>query len=510
MPSLRLVLGDQLTPGLSSLRDADKKSDVILMGEVASEATYVRHHVKKIAFLFSAMRHFAGELEASGFTVRYLKIEAKNNPGSLFGAVEAALKAKKFDRVIVTEPGEYRLMAEMGEWEERLGLPVEIRPDDRFLASHEDFEQWAEGRKTLRMEYFYREMRKKSGLLMTAEGEPEGGAWNFDAENRKSLPKSLVLPERFWVEPDDITSDVLKTVAKRFDNHFGTLEPFHWGVTGDHAQAALDHFVDDCLLNFGDYQDAMAKGEPFLFHALISLYLNAGLLDPVAVCRRAEAAYYEGSAPLNAVEGFIRQIIGWREYIRGIYWLEMPDYKETNYFEADRPLPDFYWSGETDMVCMAEAIGQTRDHAYAHHIQRLMVTGNFALLAGLSPAEVNEWYLVVYADAYEWVELPNTHGMALFADGGRLASKPYAASGKYIDRMSDYCKSCRYSLKARSGEEACPFNVLYWGFLMDHEDKLRSNRRMGMIYRNLDRMDDTEKASIQETRDVFFKSIGIA
>lgn len=345
------------------------------------------------------------------------------------------------------------------------------------------------------MEFFYRDMRRLSGLLMDGE-EPAGGQWNFDHDNRKSLPKGERPPERRRFTPDAVTREVIDMVAHRFPAHFGDLEPFGWAVTRAEALEALDHFISDCLPNFGDYQDAMSQGNAFLYHSVISPYLNIGLLTPAEICARAEEAWRGGKAPLNAVEGFIRQILGWREYVRGLYWLKMPAYAETNALEACRPLPAFYWTGETEMNCLAQAIGDTKRHAYAHHIQRLMVTGNFALLAGLAPKEVEAWYLLVYADAFEWVELPNTHGMALFADGGIMASKPYAASGAYIDRMSDYCSGCRYRPDVKLGPKACPFNYLYWDFLIRNEAKLKANPRMAMPYRTLAKMDPARKADI--------------
>jgi len=374
-------------------------------------------------------------------------------------------------------------------------VPVEIREDDRFLCPRRDFAAWADGRRQLRMEYFYREMRKRYGLLLD-DGEPAGGAWNFDAENRKRLPDSVTPPTPPRFDPDAITEAVLDLVAARFGDHFGELMPFWFAVTAAQAEQAFDAFLASRLADFGDYQDAMRQDEAFLFHSVISLYLNAGLLQPLALCRKVEAAWRQGRVPLNAAEGFIRQIVGWREYVRGIYWREMPGYAETNALWASRPLPGFYWTGETDLNCLAQAIRQTRREAYAHHIQRLMVTGNFALLAGIAPKEVEEWYLAVYADAYEWVELPNTHGMTLFADGGLLASKPYAASGKYIDRMSDYCKHCRYDVKQSVGPTACPFNSLYWHFLADNREVLKGNPRLGMIYKTLDRMSEDKRAAL--------------
>ncbi|MEM7695884.1 MAG: cryptochrome/photolyase family protein [Pseudomonadota bacterium] len=499
MTTLRLVLGDQLDRQISSLSDL-APGDVILGCEVHEEATYVRHHKQKIAFLFAAMRHFFAALCEDGHTVEYFELGTHETFGD---AVAAAVRQHRATRVVVTEPGEYRVREAMRGWETALGVPVDIRDDDRFYADHATFRAFAEGRKSLRMEYFYRQMRKETGLLM-ADGEPVGGQWNFDHDNRKALPKDLTPPPLPTFAPDAITTAVLDLVAKRFGNHFGTLETFNWPVTRADALKALDDFIDNRLALFGDYQDAMKVGEPFLHHSLLSPLINAGLLRPREVCARAEAAYEAGQAPLNAVEGFVRQILGWREFIRGVYWLKMPDYATSNALDATRPLPDFFWTGETDMLCLAEAIGQTRDHAYAHHIQRLMVTGNFAMLYGVAPAEIEEWYLIVYADAYEWVELPNVHGMATFADGGVFASKPYAASGAYIDKMSDYCKSCRYKVKKKEGEEACPFNYLYWNFLIENQERLSKNSRMGMIYRTLQKMSDGKRDTIVADSKRFF------
>ncbi len=502
MTTLRVVLGDQLSRSLSSLADLDPGRDVVLMAEVAEETTYVRHHRKKIAFFLSAMRHFAEALTADGVTVDYVRLDDPDNTGSFTGEVRRAAARHGADRIVVTEPGEFRVLEMIEDWSRVTGLPVTLRDDDRFLCSRTRFNRWAEGRKQLRMEYFYREMRRETGLLMDGEA-PAGGQWNFDAENRKKLPADLVPPDRIGFPPDRITQDVIALVRARFSDHFGDLEPFRFAVTRDDALRALDHCIADCLPRFGDYQDAMKQDAPFLFHAVLSLYLNIGLLLPCEVCRAAEDAWKDGHAPLNAVEGFMRQILGWREYVRGLYWLKMPDYKTTNALKARRPLPAFYWTGETDMNCLRQAIGETKRNAYAHHIQRLMVTGNFALLAGLDPAEVNDWYMVVYADAVEWVELPNTHGMALFADGGVMASKPYAASGAYIHRMSDYCADCRYSPADKTGTTACPFNYLYWHFLIENRARLSGNARLGMIYRTLDRMDPARVAEIKRDAETF-------
>ena len=487
MATLRFVLGDQLHRRVSSLVDIEPEVDIVLIVEVAEEATYVRHHKQKIAFLFSAMRHFAEELREEGIRVGYVRLDDPANTSSFSGELARAVRAFRPERVVVTEPGEWRVWQSMQHWSGELGIPVEIREDNRFLCSRAEFARWGDGRRNLLMEEFYREMRRKTGFLMDGD-KPELGRWNFDRENRKPLPPRVEPPEPPTFEHDEITREVLDLVRDRFAGHFGALEPFRWAVTRADAQKAVAHFVEHRLASYGDYQDAMRQGTDFLYHSVLSPYLNAGLLTAGEVCREVERAYRAGHAPMNAAEGYIRQVIGWREYVRGVYWSRMPDLAATNALEATRPLPWFYWSGATEMNCLAECIRTTAEHAWAHHIQRLMVTGNFALLAGIRPAEVEEWYLVVYADAYEWVELPNVHGLILYADGGVLGSKPYASSGAYINRMSDYCRHCRFDVRKRTGPDACPFNYLYWDFMMRHEEKLARNPRMKMPFDTLRRM----------------------
>jgi len=498
MSALRLILADQLSESLASLQEIDKAHDVVMLCEVMEEASYVPHHPKKIAFLFSAMRHFAAELAACGVPVRYVKLDDVNNTGSFSGEVQRAIHELKSSTVVVTEPGEYRVLEMMKGWQKTLNIPVDILPDTRFLATHAEFAAWADGKKQLRMEFFYREMRKNYSILIENSGKPTGGDWNYDKDNRKPPKAGMKSPPRIRHKKSAITKDVLALVNERFSHHFGMLEPFHFAVTREQALMELDHFVTHLLPNFGDYQDAMVAGEPFLYHSLISSYLNAGLLLPLEICQKAEAAYRAGKAPLNAVEGFIRQILGWREYIRGIYWHFMPEYGERNMLNATRPLPKFYWGEPTHMFCVAEAVRHTRDHAYSHHIQRLMITGNFALLAGLDVKAVQKWYLAVYSDAYEWVEMPNTLGMALFGDGGVVASKPYAASGKYIHRMSNYCEQCRYDPDEMTGETACPFNALYWDFLVRHENIFRGNQRMPYVFSTWDKFAPEKQQAIRK------------
>ena len=506
MTTLIPVLGDQLSFDLSSLASADLADSIILMMEVDDETTYVRHHKRKIAFILSAMRHHAEALRQAGWTVDYVKLDDPDNAGSFTGEIARAVERHTPDRIIVTESGEWRVQAMLDAWETMFGIPVEILADTRFIATHREFDDWAEGRKAFRMEYFYRDMRRKTGLLMDGD-KPAGGEWNFDKENRKPAGNNLFVPAAPHYPADAVTQDVIDMVAVRFADHIGSLDNFGLAVTRTDALHALARFIDVALAQFGDFQDAMVTDQPLLWHALISPYLNNGLLDPLEICRAVEAEYRAGRVPINAAEGFIRQIIGWREYIRGIYWREGPDYGERNFLNAHRPLPGFYWTGETDMKCLSQAIGQTIDLAYAHHIQRLMITGNFAMLIGVDPKAVATWYLEVYADAYEWVELPNVLGMSQFGDGGLLGSKPYASSGAYIDRMSDYCGPCRYDVKQRTGPDACPFNALYWDFLARNEDKLGKNVRLAMPYRNWAKMEPATRTALRAQAAEFLQHL---
>ncbi len=499
--TLRIVLGDQVSHDLSALRDLDPARDVVLMAEVMAECTYVRHHKKKIVLVLSAMRHFAQALRDRGVPVDYIALDDPANTQSLRGEMLRAVARHRPARVVATECGEWRLEQDMRGWHDAVleaGEPIEvdIRDDTRFLCRKQEFRAWAAGRRGLRMEFFYREMRARHALLMEG-AEPAGGRWNFDPENRKPLPKSIRPPPVPSYPPDAITRAVMALVAERFADHFGDVEGFALPVTERDAAHALADFVTIRLPLFGDWQDTMKTGESTMYHALISTSLNTGLLDPLHACRAAETAWRTGLAPLNAVEGFVRQILGWREYVRGVYWLKVPEYRHLNGLDATRKLPWFYWTGETRMNCLHHGITDTRRHAYAHHIQRLMVMGNFALLAGLSPDEVDEWYLVVYADAYEWVEMPNVRGMALHADGGIMGSKPYAGSGAYINRMSDYCRGCHYDVKAAVGERACPFNALYWDFIARHEARFAPNPRMAMPVRTWAKMDPARQNALR-------------
>ena len=496
MSKLCVILGDQLSETLSALKDINKHDDVVLMCEVMEEATYVNHHPKKIAFIFSAMRHFAQTLRTQGYHVRYTTFDDPANQGSLTKELVRAIEDIKPSAIHLTEPGEWRVLRMFEDLKSQLSVPLTIYEDNRFLCSINAFNDWASGKKQLRMEYFYRMMRQKYRILIDDNGQPVGGAWNYDAENRNPAKHLSSFPKRLTYPADEITSDVLSLVAKHFSNNFGELYPFDLAVTRADALSEADYFMTHCLISFGDYQDAMLTGETTLYHAKLSFYLNAGLLLPLELAQMAEKAYLAQKAPLNCVEGFIRQIIGWREYVRGIYWHSMPNYQKMNYFGATRDLPAFFWGADTNMFCIKEVVRQTAEEAYSHHIQRLMITGNFALLAGLEPAQVCEWYLAVYADAYEWVELPNTLGMALYADGGLMASKPYASSGKYIHRMSNFCESCAYNPNDLLGEKACPFNALYWNFFKENEEKLKHNPRLRYAYMNWHKMTPDKKEAI--------------
>lgn len=450
---LLLVLGDQMDHGSALFDGADPKRDLVWMAEVAEESSHVWSHKARIVLFLSAMRHFRDELRARGWSVHYRELADMDNRGSLTAELAHAVACLRPDTVHVVEPGDWRVRQALTD----VCPQLQIVQDRHFLCTHEEFAQHAQGRKQLRMEYFYREMRVKHRVLMDGN-QPCGGSWNYDAENRQSFDERGpgLIPAPISFTPDETTRELMALVDDRFAGHPGSLARFDWPVNSAQAQEALQDFLDHRLTRFGAYQDAMWIAEPYLYHSRLSAALNLKLLDPRDVLHKAEEHYRQGRAPLPAVEGFIRQILGWREYVRGLYWRMMPGYLSANALQAHQPLPRFYWTGETEMLCLRETIRQTLEYGYAHHIQRLMVTGLFALLLGVDPKQVHEWYLAVYVDAVEWVELPNTIGMSQFADGGVMASKPYVASGKYIQRMSNYCTGCPHK------PEDCPFTTLYW------------------------------------------------
>ncbi len=503
---LVLVLGDQLDLNSAAFDGFDPAHDAVWMAEVTEEATHVWSHKARIVMFLAAMRHFRQALRQRGWTVHYHELGQGQGQSTLGAEVARSVRRLRPRRLIVVEPGEWRVRESLQAAARTLGVALEVREDRHFLCSQENFRRHAAGRKQLRMEFFYREMRRRHGVLMDGN-EPAGGVWNFDEENRQSFgrtgPGFLREPRSF--PPDALTREVMRRVEEQFPKHPGRLARFDWPVTAEQARLALEDFIAHRLAAFGRYQDAMWASndgqcraqEAYLFHSRLSAALNVKLLDPAAVIAAAEHAYRAGRAPLASAEGFIRQVLGWREYVRGIYWHFMPAYLEMNALQASGPLPRFYWTGETDMNCLRQVIGQTLDYGYAHHIQRLMVTGLFALLAGVRPQAVHEWYLAIYVDAVEWVELPNTLGMSQHGDGGLMASKPYIASGRYIQRMSNYCETCPYDPGQAVGNRACPFTTFYWDFLQRHEPFLRKNPRMAMQLRNLARLGPQDRAGIR-------------
>ena len=494
---LVLVLGDQLDLQSSALADFDPAQDVAWMAEVAEESTHVWSAKQRSALFLSAMRHFADGLRARGLPLDYTRLDDPDNRQSLAAELERAIARHRPGALVLTAPGDWRVLQALRAVAERHGLPLQLREDTHFFSTVREFAAHARGRKQLRLEYWYRELRRGHRILMDGD-QPVGGRWNFDADNREAFgkqgPGPLPAPERF--EPDATTREVIALVEARFGEHPGSLDDFGWPVTRAQALQSLDAFIARRLPLFGRYEDAMWAGEPWLYHSQLSAALNLKLLGPREVVAAAEAAYQRGDAPLAAVEGFIRQILGWREFVRGIYWLHMPGYLDRNALDAQAELPAWYWTGGTDMACLREVITQTLRHGYAHHIQRLMVTGLYALLLGVKPQAVHAWYLAVYVDAVEWVELPNTLGMSQFGDGGLMASKPYVASGKYIQRMSNHCAGCRFDPARSTGGNACPFTTLYWDFLMRHEALLRGNPRMAMQLKNLARLDAPAREAI--------------
>jgi deoxyribodipyrimidine photolyase-related protein len=500
-----LILGDQLSPDHPALAALDAAHDQVLMIETAGEATAVWSHQARIALFLSAMRHHRDALRARGWTVDYLDLDSEppDAPAGLDHRLARALQRLRPSELWLMEPGEWRIERLIEATAAQAGVPLRWWVDPHFLCTRERFARWAQGRKQLRMEHFYREMRREHQVLLDAQGQPEGGAWNFDADNRQPYPKGGpgAIPPPAWFPPDAITQEVLALVARRFAGHPGSLAHFAWPVTPDQAQAALQRFIEHRLVGFGPYQDAMWTDTPWGWHSLLSSSLNLHLLDPRTVIAAAETAYREEQAPLAGVEGFIRQIMGWREFIRGVYWLDMPGLRQANHYGHHRPLPAWYWTGDTRMACLRDALKQTLTHGYAHHIQRLMVTGLFGTLAQVEPAQVSDWYRAVYVDAVEWVESPNTLGMALHANGGRFTSKPYVASGAYIERQSNLCKTCEYRPKEKTGPRACPFTTLYWYFLDNHRLALRANPRTRPMTLHLDRWGEDEREALRQAAE---------
>ena len=499
---LVVVLGDQLDADAAAFDGFDAEADAVLMMEVGEEARYIPQHKQRLVLFLAAMRHFRQALETKGRTVHYVGLDDRNNRGSLAAEIERWADKTRPDRIVMTKPGDWRVEDAIVAQAEELDCPIDVREDRHFYGSPDAFSEFADGRKALVMEPFYRGMRRRHDVMMDGD-KPVGGDWNFDSENRQSFgkdgPGHIKAPRSF--RPDEITQDVIRMVEQQFPDSPGSLDGFDYPVTRDQARAALRDFIQHRLAEFGTYQDAMVAGRPYLYHSRLSCVLNLHLLDPRDAVDAAVDAYADGDAPINAVEGFVRQILGWREFIRGVYWLKMPDYADLNALNADLPMPAFMWTAETDMACVRDSIGQLIDTAYAHHIQRLMVLGLFAMLLGVRPYDVHRWHMSMYADAVDWVSLPNVLGMSQYGDGGIVGTKPYAASGNYIDRMSDHCAGCRYDPGKATGEDACPFTTLYWDFLSRHRNRLKGNRRMGFQLKNLDRKDDGERRMIRRQAD---------
>ena len=503
---LRLVLGDQLNP-LHSWFTQVRADVVYVFMEVRSETDYVRHHAQKVLGIFAAMRDLAQTLQAQGHRVRYLQIDDPNNRQSITANLDALLQQDTVAAVEYQDPDEWRLDQQLRTWAEHCALPVTSVSSEHYFTARDTAAKFFTGKKQWLMESFYRQQRRDQGVLMAAQGQPEGAQWNFDADNRKPwrgqpAPAADLRPRH---DHSALWQNIVAAGVQTLGEPQATR--FRWPLNRSEALLQLDYFIAHGLAHFGDYQDAISQRSWHLFHSLLSFALNTKMLNPREVVRRAEQAWRQGHAPLHSAEGFIRQILGWREYVRGVYWAQMPRYTELNHLNHLRPLPEWFWTGQTGMACLASAIGQSLEHAYAHHIQRLMVIGNFALLSGLNPSEVHRWYLGIYIDAFEWVEAPNTLGMSQFADGGGLATKPYVSSAAYLNKMGDHCKSCAYDPKDRLGERACPFNALYWNFFERHRKLLQGNPRLGMVYRQLDQMPSEAMQQLQEKASIICESL---
>ncbi|UZD21354.1 cryptochrome/photolyase family protein [Algoriphagus halophytocola] len=491
--TLRLILGDQLNAQHSWFDEKDS-SVTYLMLELRQETDYVAHHIQKVVAFFLSMRNFAQHLKTQGHTVNYVKLDQEDNSQDLEKMIQGKVKEHHFEQFEYQLPDEYRLDTQLKSICKNLSIPCRSVDSEHFLTEREYVKDFFHGKKTYLMESFYRQMRKDFTILMDGK-EPLHGKWNFDHENRAALKdKRLLRKPKTHPKP---VSDVVKMLTEANVKTIGKIdeEEFTWPCSREESLEVLDHFCTQLLVHFGDYQDALTTWDPFLFHSRLSFAMNTKMLSPLEVVQKVEAYWkeHQDTIAISQAEGFIRQIIGWREYIRGIYWAKMPEFAELNFFNHQRKLPDWFWTGDTKMKCLSHSIGQSLDLAYAHHIQRLMVIGNFALLAGIHPDEVDQWYLGVYIDAIEWVEITNTRGMSQFADGGIVGTKPYVSSANYIHKMGNYCSHCAYSSSKKVGEGACPFNSLYWHFYNRNREKLENNPRIGMAYRTLDKLKNKEE-----------------
>ena len=506
---LRLLFGDQLNENHSWFQRPDKTVTYILM-EVRQETDYVKHHIQKVTAFFAAMRAFAERLKKKGHNVVYLRLDDPNNQQTIDGNIKQLLKDKHYTHFAYLLPDEHRLDVDLRKMVKTLPISWEAADTEHFLTRRQDFKDFFAGKKRYLMESFYRQMRKKYDVLMDGD-KPRGGRWNFDVENRRRYDGRVPIPKPRLFRND--VSDLYKMVEEAGVKTFGAIKPKNliWPITRKQSLSLLKFFLDHGLRDFGTYQDAMTTQSWSLFHARISFALNTKLLHPLEVIQAAVQTWekQKPTIKIQQIEGFVRQILGWREYMRGFYWAQMPKLGHMNFFNHKAPLPDYYWTAETKMQCMRSALGQSLEHAYAHHIQRLMVTGNFALLAGVHPDQVDEWYLGVYIDAIQWVELPNTRAMSQWADGGLVATKPYVSTANYINKMSDYCTQCAYDNRKLHGETACPFNCLFWDFLNRHRQKLKKNPRIGMMYRTWNRKDPKEQKRILKQAESYKKDLNL-
>lgn len=507
MKEVRLILGDQLNQNHSWFQET--RDDVLyVMMEMRQETDYVCHHIQKVVAFFKSMRWFANVLQSKGHQLKYYTLDDPDNQQSIEGNLQQVFQEVEATSWAYQLPDEYRLDQMLQALSKKWDLSCTVADTEHFYTQREEVQELFEGKKTYLMERFYRVMRKKHDVLMD-DGAPIGGDWNYDQQNRKKLPKDVVVPEPF-APKHDVTALVKMIEAAGVDT-MGEIqsESFAWMCSLEEGKQALAYFLKHLLPQFGDYQDAMTTQSTTLFHSRLSFLMNAKIMSPQYVVDTAESYYraHEDEIDISQIEGFIRQILGWREYMRGLYWAKMPEYGEMNFFGHDRKLPDFYWTGQTKMKCLQHSIGQSLEEAYAHHIQRLMVCGNFALMAGVHPDEVDAWYLGVYIDAIEWVELPNTRGMSQFADGGIVATKPYCGSANYMKKMGDYCKQCVYKASQKTGEGACPFNSLYWHFIARNESLLRNNPRMGMMYRVWNKYSSKQQEEILDQADQYLENI---
>ncbi len=508
--TLLVVLGDQLDRSVPARLGLDREHSAVLMAEVRCEGEHVPSHRQRTVQFLAAMRHHAIDLVEDGWRVRYVRLDASANSQSLDGELERALRTLRPSRVVVVRPGDLRVHAALESTCRDAGLTLEIAEDTTFTCTLEDFDAWAgDGRKRLTMEYFYRERRRALGILVDGNGKPEGGQWNFDADNRESFSNAPDLPGWYRARPDAVTHEVMALVERTWPDAYGRMEHFRWPVTPAEARRALDDFIAHRLCNFGTYEDAMWAGEPTVYHSRLSGAINLKLIDPMDCVQASVAAYESGDAALNDVEGFVRQIIGWREFIRGVYYREGRAYMRRNGLGHRGALPDFFWTGDTDMACLRDCIGTVVAEAWGHHIPRLMVIGNFALLGGVHPGAVHEWFLGMYVDGVDWATAPNVLGMSQHADDGVVGTKPYAASANYIKRMSNYCNGCRYDPGKRTGEDACPYNALYWDFLLRHEERFADNTRMSMMMRNVARLDDDTRRALRSRAASLRDDLGI-